>query len=104
VTYFDTGTPRRLDGLEALKAEYARRVGGIHHEVMEFIDPRVHIHGDAVVLLYRHFSTYLNPDGSISYRIPWYCTEVFARLGGQWKIVHTHWSYINGERRQSATE
>jgi len=27
VTYFDTGTPKRLDGLEALKAEYAKQSG-----------------------------------------------------------------------------
>jgi len=44
VTYFDTGTPRRLENLEALKAEYAKREGKIHHEVMEFIDPKIQVH------------------------------------------------------------
>lgn len=97
VTYFDTGTPKRLDGLEALKAEYAKRVGNIHYDVMEFIDPKVQVHGDAAVLFYRFFSTYLNSDGSIAWRIPWNCTEVFSKVDGKWKIVHTHWSYINGE-------
>jgi ketosteroid isomerase-like protein len=96
VTYFDTVTPKRLDGLEALKAEYDKRVGKIHYDVMEFIDPKVQIHGDAAVLFYRFFSTHLNPDGSIASRIPWNCTEVFSKLDGKWKIVHTHWSYING--------
>jgi ketosteroid isomerase-like protein len=98
VTYFDTATPKRLDGLEALKAEYAKRVGKINYDVMEFIDPGVQVHGDAAVLFYRFFSTYLNPDGSIARRIPWNCTEVFSRIDGQWKIVHTHWSYINGQK------
>jgi ketosteroid isomerase-like protein len=98
VTYFDTGTPKRLDGLEALKAEYAKRVGKIHYDTMEFIDPKVQVHGDAAVLTYRFFSTHLNPDGSIAYRTPWNCTEVFSRMDGKWKIVHTHWSYINGQR------
>jgi ketosteroid isomerase-like protein len=96
VTYFDTGTPKRLDGLKALKAEYAKRVGKIRYDVMEFIDPKVQVHGEAAVLFYRFFSTHLNPDGSIASRIPWNCTEVFSRIDGQWKIVHTHWSYING--------
>jgi ketosteroid isomerase-like protein len=99
VTYFDTGTPKRLDGIEALQAEYSKRVGKINYDVMEFIDPGVQVHGDAAVLFYRFFSTYLNPDGSIVRRIPWNCTEVFSKINGKWKIVHTHWSYINGERQ-----
>jgi hypothetical protein len=99
VTYFDKGTSKRLDGLEALKAEYAKRVGKIHYDVMEFIDPRVQAHGDLAVLTYRFFSTELNPDGSIAGRIPWNCTEVFCKKDTKWRIIHTHWSYINGERR-----
>lgn len=98
VTYFDTGTPQRINGLDALKAEYATREGKIHYDVMEFLDPRVQVRGDVAVLVYRFFSTHLNPDGSISRRTPWNCTEVFARINGQWRIIHTDWSYINGEK------
>ncbi len=98
VTYFDTSTPSRLDGLEALKAEYARREGKIHYDVMEFIDPKVQVHGDAAVLSYRFFNTHLNSDGSIASRIPWNCTEVYFKTQGKWEIVHTHWSFINGEK------
>ena len=97
VTYFDTGTPKRLDGLEALKAEYEKRMGKIHYDVMEFIDPKIRVFGDAAVLFYRFFSTHLDPDGSIAERIPWNCTEVFSKVDGRWKIVHTHWSFINGQ-------
>lgn len=97
VTYFDTGTPSRLDGLEALKAEYGKREGKIRYDIMEFIDPKVQVHGDAAVLSYRYFSTLMNPDGSIASRTPWNCTEVFFKIGGKWKIIHTHWSFINGE-------
>ncbi len=98
VTYFDTGTPQRIDGLEALKDEYAQREGKIFYDVMDFIDPRVQVCGELAVLAYRFLSTYLNPDGSVSNRTPWNCTEIFVRLDRQWKIVHTHWSYIKGER------
>jgi hypothetical protein len=50
------------------------------------------------VLSYRFLSTGLQPDGSIKYQTPWNCTEVFVRREGQWKIIHTHWSYIQGIR------
>ena len=96
VTYFDTGTPRRIDGLTALKSEYAKRVGKIHYDVMEFIDPKLILYGNTAVLFYRFFSTNLNPDGSIASRTPWNCSEVFVKINNQWKIVHTHWSFING--------
>ena len=98
VTYFDTGTLQRLNGREALRAEYARREGKIFYDVMDFIAPKVQVCGELAALSYRFLSTWLNPDGSVSHRTPWNCTEVFVRVGGQWKIIHTHWSYIKGER------
>jgi ketosteroid isomerase-like protein len=96
VTYFDSGTPLRLDGLAALKQEYGKRVGKIHYDVMEFIEPTVQVHGDAAVLFYRFFDTFLRPDGSIRQRTAWNCTEIYAKNSGVWRIVHTHWSLING--------
>jgi hypothetical protein len=98
VTYFDSGTPRRLDGLKALKQEYGKRVGKIHFDVMEFIGPKIQLHGNTAILFYRFFDTFLNPDGSIQRRNPWNCTEVYTKKGGKWEIVHTHWSLIKGER------
>ncbi len=98
VTYFDTGTPKRLESLQALKAEYAKRVGKIRYDVMEFIDPKIQVHGETAVLSYRFFSTVLNPDGSVASRTPWNCTEVFFKIDGKWNIIHTHWSFINGEK------
>jgi len=98
VTYFDTGTPQRLNGLDALRAELAQREGKIHYDVMEFIAPKVQACGELAVLTYRFFSTQLNPDGSISSRIPWNCSEVYLQIDGKWRIVHNHWSFIKGER------
>jgi hypothetical protein len=65
---------------------------------MDFIAPMVQVCGELAVLTYRFFSTQLNPDGSISSRIPWNCSEVYVRIAGQWRIVHNHWSFIRGER------
>lgn len=98
VTYFDTGTPQRINGREALRDEYAQREGKIFYDVMDFLDPRVQVCGDMAVLTYRFLSTWLKPDGSIAHRTPWNCSEVFLRINSQWKIVHTHWSFIRGER------
>jgi ketosteroid isomerase-like protein len=98
ITYFDSGTPQRLNGLEAMKAEYALREGKIHFDVMEFIAPRVQVLDKTAVLTYRFFSTQLNPDGSILSRIPWNCSEVYVRFDDKWRIVHNHWSLIKCER------
>lgn len=98
VTYFDTGTPQRINGLDALKAEYAQRVGKTFFDVMDFVAPRVQVCGEVAVLNYRFLTTRLDPDKAVARRTPWNCTEVFARIEEQWKIIHTHWSYIGGER------
>jgi hypothetical protein len=98
VTYFDTGTIQRINGLEALKAEYSQRAGKIYFDVMDFITPQVQINGDLAVLSYRFLSTWLDSDGSVSDRIPWNCSEVYGKIESRWKILHTHWSYIKGEK------
>jgi ketosteroid isomerase-like protein len=100
VTYFDSGTPRRIDGLDALTRDYRERAGKIRYDVMEFIRPSVQAHGDTAVLFYRFLSTHLRDDDSIKRRTPWNCTEVYARRGGVWKIVHSHWSLIGGRSAQ----
>jgi ketosteroid isomerase-like protein len=98
VTYFDTGTPQRINGIEALSAEYKLREGKIYYEVMDFIEPWVLVNGDLAVLFYRFLSTRLNPDGSVASRIPWNSSEIYVRMDGSWKIIHNHWSHIRGER------
>jgi len=98
VTYFDTGTKQRIDGREALAAEYTLREGRIFYDVMDFIDPRLLANGSMAVLVYRFLSTWLNPDGSVARRTPWNCTEVFRWNEENWLINHTHWSIIQGVR------
>jgi ketosteroid isomerase-like protein len=94
-TYFDTGTPQRLIG-ETLRAELTQRQGQINYDVMEFVAPSVQVLGDLAVLFYRFFSTRLKSDGSIASRVPWNCSEVYTRMDGSWRILHNHWSFIQG--------
>lgn len=102
ITYMDSGTPARINGIDAMKAEYKKREGKIFYDVQEFIQPTVRVLDDTAVLTYRFFSTRLNPDGSILTRMPWNCTEVYVRTAGKWRIVHNHWSLIKGEPLQDA--
>jgi ketosteroid isomerase-like protein len=32
----------------------------------------------------------------------WNCTEVFQRIDGAWKIVHSHWSYTTPVLKEAA--
>ena len=86
VTYFDPFQQKRIDGLPALKALYATIRGKIRIERAEILDPLVQLFGDAAVLTYRFFSH--GSEGSMR----WNCTEVYQCLGGEWMIVHSHWS------------
>ena len=72
-----------------MKAELTQREGKIHYDVMEFIDPRVQVHGecrsiDLPILLHS-----MNPDGSISSRIPWNCSEVYVKTDAKWQPSST---------------
>jgi uncharacterized protein (TIGR02246 family) len=98
VTYFDTGTTKRINGRLAMTNRYKKIEGEIFYDVMDFVDPVVLVSGDMAVLFYRFLSTLLNPDGSVSKRTPWNCSEIYQRMEGSWKIIHNHWSLICGER------
>lgn len=99
VTYFDSSTPGRINGFKELKKELVRLTGKIHYDVMDFVEPSVCFYDDTAIFFFRYFSTYLNPDGTIQKRTPWNCTEVYAKIAGEWKIIHSHWSLIKGERK-----
>jgi|SRR5262245_19738909 len=43
-------------------------------------------------------------DGSEHPIVQWNATETYARLDGQWRIVHSHWSYVQPELKQSLDE
>ena len=91
ITYVDPGLTRPIAGLEEYKAYLEQIEGKIRYQDSEFIDPRVVVVGDAAVLTYNYRSTTAAPEAVSTL---WNATEVYFRREGQWRIVHTHWSYV----------
>jgi ketosteroid isomerase-like protein len=93
-TYFDPITTKRIDGQQALKQFIAPFAGKIKIERVEMIDPKVQRRGDLAVLTFNLISYGAQfADGPKS-TVRWNSTEVFERIEGVWKIVHSHWSYV----------
>jgi uncharacterized protein (TIGR02246 family) len=91
ITYFDVGTQRRLDGLAAMTDYYRPITGKVKVPRYEMIGPKVQRHGDVAVLTYNLRSDAVQPDGK-QVTVRWNSSSVYARLGGQWKVIHSHWS------------
>jgi ketosteroid isomerase-like protein len=102
VTYFDPSLEAPVIGREALTAYYAKLAGTIFYQGSEYLEPRVQVHGDTAVLSYRYLSTKHDRKTNETSRTRWNCTEVFAYMDGQWKIIHTHWSYVGGRKPEEA--
>jgi len=93
-TYFDPITAKRIDGQEALRKYFAPFTGKIKIEKAEMIDPKVQRSGDLAVLTFNLQNYGAQLDGGPKTTPRWNSTEVYQRLNGSWKIVHSHWSYV----------
>jgi hypothetical protein len=87
VLYFDPFASRRIEGLDALTTYYDGVTGRISIERDEFLDPRVQLVGSEVAVL-----TFTYVSFGSEGRMHWYCTEVFRRDRGRFRLIHTHWS------------
>jgi ketosteroid isomerase-like protein len=102
-TYFDPTTAKRIDGQGALKRYFAPVTGKIRIEKYEMIDPRVQRSGDLAALTFNIVSYGAQLDGGPKATVRWNSTEVYQRLSGSWKIVHSHWSYVKPVLKEGAT-
>ena len=100
VTYFGPGTDKRVDGLAALEKLIAPVAGKISIERSEMIDPKVQRVGDLAVLTFNVIDHGSQFAGGPKRTVRWNSTEVYQRINGSWKIVHSHWSVINPEVKQ----
>ena len=103
-TYFDPTTAKRIDGQDALKKYFAPFTGKIKIDKAEMIDPKVQRSGDLAVLTFNLVNYGAQMDGGPKTTARWNSTEVFQRLNGSWKIVHSHWSYVTPVLKDGAAD
>jgi len=96
-TYFDPTTAKRVDGIEALMAHIAPFDGKIAIDHYDMIDPKVQHDGDVAVLTFNLVDAGARIAGVDQGTQHWNSTEVFQRIDGKWRIVHSHWSYVMPE-------
>jgi ketosteroid isomerase-like protein len=101
VTYFDPEQEKRTDGRDAMRKYYAPIAGKIKIDHYDMLDPKVQRHGDVAILSY-NLVNYGKTNGTDSVLNRWNSTKVYARIEGEWKIVHDHWSYVKPELKTPA--
>ena len=96
VVYFDPYQERRLNGIDELRNLYESIRGQVSVSSYELIDPRVHAVADMAVLTFNYVA-----QGSNELTSRWNCTEVYRRQGDTWRIIQTHWSVTQPDRKES---
>jgi len=93
-TYFDPMTEKRIDGQADLKQYIAPFTGKIKIERVEMIDPKVQQSGDIAVLTFNLIDYGAQVGDGPKTTARWNSTEVYQRINGSWKIIHSHWSDV----------
>jgi ketosteroid isomerase-like protein len=95
-TYFDPFRDKRADGLAALNAQLAPMRGvklPFTEPRYDMLNPTVTVDGNTAVLTY-NLVNYGRPTGTTEEAVlaRWNSTQVYRRVNGAWRLVHTHWS------------
>lgn len=96
-TYFDPGLEKRLDGHDALANYFEPLKGKIKIASYDLLDAKVQSDGDIAVLTFNIANR--DAQGNVTKR--WNVTEVYRRIGGDWKIIHSHFSLTKPEIKGS---
>lgn len=89
IVYIDPAFERKLEGKKALTEYYNTVRGKIKIDQYEMINPTVQLSADITILTYNYA---VQRDGLI---FKMNCTEVYQLdISNQWKIIHTHWSFV----------
>lgn len=103
VTYFDPVTACRIDGLAQLAAHIGVIRGALSIEAADLLNPHVVVAGDCAVLTFNLISRNSSFNDSPRTDVAWNSTEVFRRTNGEWRIVHSHWSFTTPRLAGPAT-
>src|SRR5215831_5788351 len=93
VTYFDPSREKRVDGLETMTQLLNPITGKVKIDRTEMLNPKVQRYGDIATLTYNLVNYRKQPDGTERVQNKWNNTEVFRKIDGAWKIIHSHWSF-----------
>lgn len=89
VVYFDPALKNKLEGKKALEDYYNKIRGKVKIDLYKMIKPTVQLSSEVAVLTYDYEA---HRDGQV-FRM--HCTEVYKPdSSDQWKIIHTHWSFV----------
>ena len=100
VTYFDPMRDARIDGLAAMRQALEPIKGLVKIDRYEMIGPHVDITKEIAILTYNLVSHGRVPNGD-AVITRWNSTVVYRQINGQWKILHSHWSYTKPEMKGS---
>ena len=93
VVYVDPAFAHKIEGKKALEKYYDTIRGKVKIDLYKMIDPVVRLSSGMAVLIYDYQA---HRDGQI-FRM--HCTEVYRSDSfNQWKITHTHWSFVMPEK------
>ena len=104
VTYFDPNQDARIDGLQAMRKLLVPLTEKIRVDRYDMVRPVVQHYGDVAILTFNLLSYRKRGDGSKYVAARWNSTETYARVDAEWRIVHSHWSYIKPELKQPISE
>ena len=104
ITYFDPYQEKRVDGVEKLKAllDPIKVIQLPFTDARyEMIAPKVQLYGDVALLTF-NLINYAKLGGEVeSVLTRWNSSELYRRIDGQWRLVHSHWSYLNPVAQQA---
>lgn len=103
ITYFDPMQTSRLDGIDAMNELLIPLTGKIRVDRYDMIAPNVQHSGDVAVLSYRLVSHLTGANGE-PLAVRWNSTAVYQRFDGEWRMIHSHWSYTTPELKQPVSE
>ena len=92
LTYFDPFQEKRLDGRAAMRDFVTPFTGKIHVDRYEMLNPKVQRDGNIAVLSFNLVDYANQADGGEKVEARWNSSEVYRKVGSNWRIIHSHWS------------
>ena len=96
LTYFDPVAAGVLVGRKAVEAHIRGLYKNPHVVRSEYLNPEVTVSedGQMAVLSYNLRNFIVDEAGGEKIQTHWNSTEVYRRSSEKWRIVHSHWSFV----------